>query len=151
MKVMKKLVLFFAAVSVFCACSVDIEWEYAGWSETMNETSEPVTLVTTFHPMVPPETVIILPGESVKQYKTLTSRGTSVGESLTATIILADKTEIFCSKDSADDWSRRFYGNFETRKSAQWSHFRRHEITIDTYHIDNELIEIWRKNQSPGK
>lgn len=145
---MKRIALIAAALSCLCACTIDIDWDYSGWSETKNETSQTVTLITTYSPgLYPTTTETILPGESLKQYRTNWAPGNSVGESLTATIKLEDGSEILCVKDSDDSWSRRFYDNHETRKSAEWSHFQRHEITIETYHIDNELIEIWRKEQ----
>ena len=145
---MKKIAIIAATLSCLCSCTIDIDWEYSGWSETKNETSQMVTLITTYPPGLYPETTeTILPGESLKQYRTCWAPGNSVGESLTATIILADGSRILCDKSSDDSWSHRFYDNYETRKSAEWSHFQKHDITIETYHIDDELIGLWRKEQ----
>lgn len=143
---MKQLILTIAAFCL-CACVSDVDWDYSGWSETVNETAQTVSFKTSFvdnSHFIEEET--IKPGETLKQYNISHKTGNSVGESEAAIIVLEDGTEIICSKDSGDSWSRRFYDNYETRKGAEWYRLNRHELTIETYHIDNELIDLWRKN-----
>ena len=147
---MKKLFLVIAAMSCVCSCVSDVDWDYAGWSEVVNETSQSVTFEATYHIGMGDtitETENIKSGDTFKRYISKQGDFQSVHDAITVTIILADGQKIQCKNESSDSWSRRFYDNYENRNSAERSGFRRHEIIIETFHIDDTLIELWRKGQ----
>lgn len=154
---MKKLLSFVAAVFLLGSCYVDIDWDYNGYAEIKNETSQTVTItiapaenspIIGGHSHMPyrPSDGVVKAGEALTQYYWYPDQESikSGLVPLTVTIALSDGSKILCSPDSDASWSRRFYDNSETRKSALWSHFQRHEIVIETYHIDEELLELWR-------
>lgn len=167
---MKKLLshvrLFvFLAVIALVACSkvpddkiyteqelgVVIDWLYLGWSEVYNNLDGTVTLVTTY-PEYSNKTVektyVIEPGNFVKMEIGCFAPGTSISESLTATIKLSDGNEILCTKGADNTWSKRFYETFEQRNEdvildIDGKKLRRSMLYV-TYHIDNSLVDIWQ-------
>ena len=154
---MKKILILAASIFLLAACYADIDWSYNGYAEIKNETSGTVTVTISpaedspyiglySHMPSRPENGVINAGEALTKYYWNPDQESIKGglEPLTVTITLAGGSKIICSPDSDASWSRRFYDNSETRKSALWSHFQRHEIVIETYHIDEELLELWR-------
>ena len=145
---MKKLAFTAAILFCLCSCTRDIDYEYAGWADVINETSQTVTLVSDYlvgEGLVRTETATINPGETYKRYMLWDYNYDTLSCATKHIIILADGTEIVCEQRAEDSWSRRFYDNYESRKSVERSGFDKHNIIIETYHIDNTLIELWRK------
>ena len=133
---------------------VTIDWAYLGWSEVYNNLDETVTLVTTY-PDHSDKTIekafVIEPGDFVKMEIGCFEPGTSISESLTATIKLNDGTEILCTNGADNPWSKRFYETFEQRNEDAIVDFKgkklRHNWLYVTYHIDKSLVDIWQAAQ----
>lgn len=153
---MKKVLLAISAFVSLTGCSVSIEWDYIGWSEVINETSNQVVL-TTVYPREPNSGHIfdveraIPSGETSIYYQWFDGRvPESIDNSYSASVKLQDGTEIVCISQSDDPWSRYFYDNYESRKKVErgftyaLEHYKR-EIYIKTYHIDDKLISLWRQ------
>lgn len=171
---MKRLFILTAlTVAAFCSCErnlaeemiytaeelgVYVEWARSGWSEVFNGTDRTVTLVTTYPDIHNTGeerelTSVIAPGEFIK----LDSRGAftpgvSIDESLTASIKWGDGTEILCTRDAENAWSRHFYGSFEEREEYEVVPLGdgrkvRHDLVVRTFHIDRTLVELWRAGQ----
>ena len=130
---------------------VDIDWLYLGWSEVYNNLDGTVTLVTTY-PEYSNKTVettyVIEPGNFVKMEIGCFAPGTSISESLTATIKLSDGNEILCTNGADNTWSKRFYETFEQRNEdvildIDGKKLRRSMLYV-TYHIDKSLVDIWQ-------
>ena len=157
---MRMVVLLAGLVAV--ACSKDdriydenelnavIDWAYRGWSEVYNDLDETVTLVTTYpdySDRIAEKTYVIAPGDFVKMEIGAFVPGTSIGESLTATIKLADGTEILCTKGADNPWSKLFYETFEQRNEYEIMNFERkkfrHSWLYVTYHIDKSFVDTW--------
>lgn len=151
MKAYFRIIILALLLSAFSSCTVDVDWDYYAWSEVKNETAQEVTLTTVF-PMygdITREKVGTIPsGESLIQYA-YEKRSEAVGKSKFVSIKLLDGTEIVCVNGADDPWSSRFFGNKESRKKIEWSRSGltplKHEVYVETYHIDNELISLWRE------
>ena len=153
---------FILAALATVACSKDdriydekelnavFDWAYCGWSEVYNDLDETVTLVTTcpdYSNKIIERTYVIEPGDVAKMEIGAFVPGVSIGESITATIKLADGTEILCTNGADNPWSQRFYGTFEQRNEVEIKDFEgkkfRHSWLYVTYHIDKSLVDIW--------
>lgn len=159
---MKRLAFIAACVaSVLCSCEkekiytedelcVIVEWIRGGWSEVYNETQGSVTLITSYF-YYDDITSVIDKGECAVLDAGAAVPGKSIPECLKAVIKLDDGTEIICTKGDDKDWSKRFFQNYESRQEYEVVDFHgkklRHDLIIRTYHIDNELIELWRSEQ----
>lgn len=157
---MKKL-LFLIAIAVMTLCSCEqkdriytedelgltIDWESNGWSVVFNDLDETIRLETTYEGREAVSSVIE-PGDSVKLWRGAFYAGISIEESCTASIIFGDEEAIFCVHGSHTAWSKRFYENFEQRHEFEIVDFNgknlRHNLTIISYHIDEQLVELWR-------
>ncbi|MBR5034191.1 MAG: hypothetical protein IKX71_02690 [Bacteroidales bacterium] len=159
-----RFLLFLAAIAVV-ACSkvpddkiyteqelgVVIDWLYLGWSEVYNNLDGTVTLVTTYPDYSDKKiekTFVIEPGNFVKMEIGCFAPGTSISESLTATIKLSDGNEILCTNGADNTWSKRFYETFEQRNEdvildIDGKKLRRSMLYV-TYHIDKSLVDIWQ-------
>ena len=156
-----RMVVLLAVLAVV-ACSKDdriydenelnavIDWAYLGWSEVYNDLDKTVTLVTTYPDYsgrIEEKTYVIEPGDFVKMEIGAFAPGTSIGESLTATIKLADGTEILCTKGADNPWSKLFYETFEQRNEYEIMNFERkkyrHSWLYVTYHIDKSFVDTW--------
>ena len=135
--------------------SVEVEWARSGWNEVINETSGTVTLITYFPYVISysPEqhelTTVINPGKTAKFDVGCFIEGTSIDECLKATIVLGDGTQIVCERgDPMNAWSNRFFTNYLTRDDSEIAvvdgKMVRHKLYVRTFHIDNELIDLWR-------
>ena len=165
---MRKVIIL-AALSVI-ACSkateekvyteeelgVYIDWAYLGWSEVYNNLDGTVTLVTTYPDVHYSEktiekTFVIKPGDLVKMEIGAFAPGTSISESLTATIKLGDGTEIICTNGADNPWSKHFYETYEQRNEDVIMDFDGkkflHSWLYVTYHIDKSLVDIWQTGQ----
>jgi hypothetical protein len=73
--------------------------------------------------------------------------GVSIEECVSATVILSDGSEIVCSQNRYNEWSRQFFDNYGERQEYEVVDFEgkklRHDLCIRTYHIDNALVELW--------
>ena len=132
---------------------VCIDWAYCGWSEVYNDLDAKVTLVTTYPDFTETKekTFVIEPGNYVAMEIGAMAPGTSIEESLTATIKLTDGTEILCTHGAEDPWSKYFYETFEQRSEDVIMDFDgkkfRHSWFYMTYHIDKSLVVIWLAGQ----
>jgi len=154
---MKKILPFAAAIFFFCACTADIDWEYNGYAEIKNETSQTVIIAIAedqdsqflggiHHMPFRPTDGVVNAGKALTQFYWDPDQE-SIKSGIVPTIVtitLADGSQVVCAPDSEAGWSRRFYDNSEIRRSAVWSHFQKHEIIIETYHIDDEFVRLWR-------
>ena len=153
MKAFFRLIILAMLLPAFSSCMCrDVDWDYDGWSEVKNETSAEVTFTSVFmycgNSTEKVET--ISPGESLIQYA---NRGhwESLTQSYSVSIKLLDGTEIVCINGADDPWSIRFYGNVERDRKTERYWFRgdliptEHKVTVDTYHIDDELVSLWRQ------
>ena len=137
---------------------VIIEWSRYGYSEVKNETNAPVTLVTSYRSGYPKDiTSVIQPGEAIQLDIGAAVPGASIQESRQAIICLADGTEILCVHSTADHmtpWAKQFYTHYEQEQTYEIVDFEgkklRHNLVVMTYHIDQELIDIWKDNHSYG-
>ena len=164
-KMRKRVLLAAWATMAFCSCEPEekiyteselgaiIEWASLGWDEIYNNLEGTVTLITTHPDMHSAEpavekTSLIPPGGFDKREIGCFFPAFSLSESLTATIRLADGTEIQCTHDADDAWSKRLYETFSQRHEEEIVDFHgkklRHPLTIVTYHIDDTLVELWR-------
>lgn len=156
---MKKVLLAVMALSCLNACTVDIDWDYNGYAEIMNETSQKISVAVSIdpdskyagfyylYPFIPRDGVIDK-GESFKQFYWYNSQE-SIRNGTVPTIVsitLADGSVIECSSRYDTSWSRWFFDNSESRTGAEWSHFQRHEILIETFHIDDAMIHLWQRD-----
>ena len=77
--------------------------------------------------------------------------GVSIGESLSASIRLSDGTEILCTHGADNAWSKRFYETFTQRQEQEIIDFHgkklRHNLGVQTYHIDRTLVDLWQAGQ----
>ncbi len=135
---------------------VIVEWVCCGWSEVKNETNGTVTLITTYPHASSSDkkeiTSVIAPGDHVKLDIGAYVSGVSIEESRTATIKLADGTEILCQRYGDDAWSKLFYETFEDREEYEvvelsTGHKVRHDLRVRTYHINQNLIGVWKTAQ----
>lgn len=133
-----------------------MDWAYCGWSEVYNDLEGTVTLVTTYpdahySQKTTEKTSVIKPGDCVKLEIGAMAPGVSIPESLTATIKLADGTEILCTNHADNPWSKRFYGNFTQRNEYEIMEMEgkkfRHSWLYVTYHIDGTLVDLWVTGQ----
>lgn len=150
---MNKLFLTAAVLLCLCACTVDIDWEYNGYVEIVNETSQTLT-ISVSRPEVAmrllrvnvsdPRDGVVKAGQSFKLYLwDPPTESLMIGMfPATVTITFSDGSEIKCSSDSYDYLSSQFFSTFEYKHSAVWSHFQKHEIIIESYVIDQKLIDI---------
>ena len=158
-KHMKKLLVFAATVFCLCSCTIDIEWEYFGYAEIKNKTSDTITVTISVDPdseyynhyyliRCMPRDGVVKPKESFTQYYWSPDQESLKNGHVPTiiTITLADGSEIVCSSRSDTSWSQRFFDSFETRKKTEWSHFQKHELVVETYEIDDELISLWRRD-----
>ena len=159
---MKRLLLIAASVAlVLCSCeeekiytedelNVIVEWIRGGWSEVYNETQGSVTLITSY-PYYDDITSVINKGQCAVLDAGAAVRGKSIDECIKAIIKLDDGTEIMCTKVDENDWSKRFFQKYEQRQEYEVVELDgkklRHDLIVRTYHIDNELIELWRSEQ----
>lgn len=153
---MNKLFLTVAALLCLCSCSVDIDWEYNGYVEIVNETSQTLTVSISRpddylrsygdHNVSHPVDGVVKAGQSFKLYLwNPQDESFMIGKyPATVTITLSNGEEIKCSSDSYDYWSRYFFSSFEYNHSAVRSHFQKHNIIIESYRIDQKLIDIWQ-------
>lgn len=128
---------------------VIIEWVRCGWDEVKNETGGTVTLITSY-PFGSHEDVtsVLAPGEMVKLDIGAAAPGVSIGESSQAIIRLDDGTEIVCVHDKEmTPWAERLYTNFQQEHTYEVIDFDgkklRHNLVIQSYHIDQTLIDLW--------
>lgn len=152
---MKKLLVLAATISCLCSCIVDIDWEYEGYADIFNGTSQTIKLTITvlnydnkYYPaqLSNPADGIIKAGETMRLYYLQSSFSLKNGDPASfINVTLEDGSEFTCSSGSGDSWSRRFFDSFETRKGVEWSHFQKHDIFVETYVIDDELIALWRQ------
>lgn len=171
---MKKLIILaMCSALAFCSCGqkqteveekvytedelgVEIDWNSSGWSEVKNDTDGTVTLIT-FYSLDPGTevTTVIKKGEFAKLTAGAYVPGVSIDECIKATIILDDNTTFSCERDSEDAWASRFFENFEQRKEYEYVDIDgktvSHELIVRTYHIDDELVKLWRDSlPAPG-
>lgn len=172
---MRKLVILAAmAAMMFCSCEqnlaedekvfteeelgVEVEWGRSGWSEVNNEMDGSVTLVTTYPDVYNSEkttdlTSVINPGDFIKLDMGAYVPGVSIDESLTASIILSDGSEILCTRGSKDAWSKRFFENYQQRSETEIVELDgkklSHELIVRSFHIDKTLVELWLAGQEP--
>ena len=165
---MKKLMILAALSAVAFSCGkeekvytedelgVIIEWNSSGWSEAYNDLEGTVTLVTTypdihFSEKTTEKTSVIEPGHFVKLETGAFMPGVSIGESLSASIRLSDGTEILCTHGADNAWSKRFYETFTQRQEQEIIDFHgkklRHNLGVQTYHIDRALVDLWQAGQ----
>lgn len=151
MKAFFRLIILAMLLPAFSSCMYrDVDWDYDGWSEVKNETSAEVTFTSVFmyYGGFVEKVETISPGETLIQYNYV-GRPESVTASDSVSIKLQDGTEIVCKNGSDDSWSSRFYGNRERHIRTEWDRSDimpvKHEITVDTYHIDDELVSLWRQ------
>ena len=119
-------------------------------------------MVTSFRPKIeaPYDTIKIISeirrGEAAMHRIGSYIRGESIHESLSATIRLSDGSEFVCTNCGGnpymDPWSEYFYkNNVQTRKGYEVVDHSgknlRHDIVIETYHIDDNLVDLWRSSQ----
>lgn len=155
---MKKLVLA-AVLLCLCACTVDIDWCYFGYAEIKNNTSQTLTISVSVDPASPyylhypllttsPLDGVVKSKECFTQYYWEPARESiKVGDVPTiVSITIEDGSEIICSSSSDASWSRHFFDSYETRKKVEWVYFQKHEIVIENYVIDDELISLWRQD-----
>lgn len=162
---MRRVVLLAALAAVACSkadekvyteaeLGVAIDWAYLGWSEVYNNLDEAVTLVTTYpgySDKTIEKTAVLEPGDFVKMEIGCFAPGTSISESLTATIKFSDGSEILCTNGADNPWSKHFYETFEQRNEDVILDFNgknlRHSWLYVTYHIDKSLVDIWQANR----
>ena len=171
---MKKLIILaMCSALAFCSCGqkqteveekvytedelgVEIDWNSSGWSEVKNDTDGTVTLITYYNLDPGTEvTTVIKKGEFAKLTAGAYVPGVSIDECIKATIILDDNTTFSCERDSEDAWASRFFENFEQRKEYEYVDIDgktvSHELIVRTYHIDDELVKLWRDSlPAPG-
>ena len=132
---------------------VFIDWAYLGWSEVYNDLDGTVTLVTTYPDYSDKleKTYVIEPRDFMKMEIGAFAPGTSISESLTATIKLSDGTEIICTNGADNPWSKHFYETYEQRNEDAILDFEgkklRHSWLYVTYHIDQSLVDNWQTEQ----
>lgn len=132
---------------------VIIEWCSCGWSDVINETDDAVTLITSY-PFDSHEdiTSVIAPGDTLRLDIGAAAPGVSIFECTLATIILADGTRIDCGRDIKTPWSEYFLSNYEQEQTYEVVGFDgkklRHNIVILTYHINNQLIDLFEQSST---
>ena len=132
---------------------VYIDWAYLGWSEVYNDLDGTITLVTTYPDYSDKleKTYVIEPRDFMKMEIGAFAPGTSISESLTATIKLSDGAEIICTNGADNPWSKHFYETYEQRNEDVILDFDgkklRHSWLYVTYHIDKTLVDIWLAGQ----
>ena len=166
---MRKVIILVALTVVACTIvpdeekvyteaelGVEIDWAYLGWSEVYNDLNGTVTLVTTYpdehySDKTIEKTFVIEPGDLVKMEIGAFAPGTSISESLTATIKLSDGTEIICTNGADNPWSKHFYETYEQRNEEVIMDLEgkklRHSWLYLTYHIDQSLVDNWQTGQ----
>lgn len=128
---------------------IDIDWAYSGYDDVKNETSESITLITK-HRREPSVTHLIEANGVLRLTIGCASPGNSIDEAINTTIRLKDGTEIIFSPNSKSSWSERFlYSNVDKSKEEQIVEVDnkkvRRELNNKTHHIDNFLIDLYRR------
>lgn len=164
---MKKLMILAALSAVVLSCGKEekvytpeelgaiIEWGSSGWSEVYNDLEGTVTLITTYLEYdginTTEKSSVIKPGEFVKLAIGAFVPGVSIGESLSASIKLSDGSEILCTRGADNAWSKRFYETFTERQEQEIVEMDgkkvRHDLSVQTYHIDKTLVNLWQAGQ----
>lgn len=132
-----------------------VEWVRGGWSEVKNETGTTVTLTTSYPEHQEDVTSEIAAGEAVKLDIGAAAPGVSIGESIMAVITLADGAEIVCVRaEHMTPWAERFYNHYEKEETYEVVDHEgkklRHDLVVLTYHIDQTLIDLWKKDHMPA-
>lgn len=165
---MKKLMILAALCAVTLSCEkeekvyteeelgVIIEWRSNGWSEVYNDLEGTLTLITTYldnnnSTQTAEKSSVIKPGGFVKLEAGAFIPGVSIGESLSASVKLSDGSEILCTRGDDHAWSKRFYETFTQREEQEIVEIDgkkvRHNLVVQTYHIDKALVDLWQAGQ----
>ena len=165
--------LFVAAVilTAFCACGkddrlytadelgVEVEWARAGWTEVINQTDGTVTLVTEYPDFIHKKeiTSVLQPGDTVKLDWGEVDPGVSILECTKATIRFGDGTTVVCEKNAKNPWSTRFFKigeprfEYEVDETIVKGKKIRHNLTVYSFYIDDELMELWLEGMMVGR
>ena len=154
---MKRLLVFAATLFCLCSCAVDIDREYNGYADIVNETTQTIKVTISilgrdnnYYPAQhsDPADGSVKAGDTLRLYYwDPEDESLKYGYSpRITTITLEDGSEITCSAASNASWSRRFFDNCEYRESAIRSHLQKHKIVIETYRIDEELLSLWQRD-----
>ena len=138
---------------------VEVEWVRNGWTEVINNTDGTVTLITEYPDFCLQKEIstILQKGDTVKLDWGASVPGVSILECTKATIILSDGSEIVCEKNTKNPWSTRFFKisepriEYEVVESIVKGKRIRHNLTVYTFFIDEELVDIWRDGMMDGR
>jgi hypothetical protein len=138
---------------------VDVEWARDGWTEVVNKTGGTVTLITEYPDYCKQKELssILHPGDTVKLDWGAFTPGVSILECTKATIRFSNSSAIVCEKKAKNPWSVHFFElpeprmEFEVDESIVKGKKIRHNLTVYTFYIDDELVELWRQGLMEGR